>query len=830
MDAFQGILRLEAKRGFDDQAVFGGLDEFLAQWRREMEAGGEEQPLKALAGIVGGAYREAGQSGGAKRRGYRQLTPAQREVWARHILEGLGEGAAAAAPASTGRRPAKAAAKKGAASRPPRPAAAIPTAGPSLDAPTTRVPGVGPGIAAKLENLGVMTVRDLLYHFPRRHLTMTPVRDLSPDEEQAVVGMVWESGVIRLGAGRMQATEAIIGDETGNIRVLWFNQPFVARTLKANDRVMVTGRVSFFRGQRTLDATAYEVVAEGDEAFAPGRLAPVYPATEGLAQRTIRRVVRAALEGWGRVVAEILPEETRRRQGLMPLPEALPSYHYPADNGMRDAARRRLVFDELFVTQLALLSRKQRWQEQNTGTPIPANREVLDAFVGALPFSLTGAQQRCLEEVLRDMAGPRPMARLLQGEVGSGKTVVALAALLTAAAYGQQSAIMAPTEILAEQHFQTFSRLLQGFSKPVREPQILAVYVDPIRKPVVFGFLTGRLKPREKREIRERLESHALDVLVGTHALIQSEVGFARLALTVVDEQHRFGVVQRRLLGEKGHRPHVLSMTATPIPRSLALTLYGDLDISVIDELPAGRRPVRTRWARPDQRGTAYDFVRKQVEEGRQAFVVCPLIQESEVLQTRAAQEEHRRLSEEVYPQLRVGLLHGRMRAAEKDEVMRQFRDRELDILVSTPVVEVGVDIPNASVMLIDGADRFGLTELHQFRGRVGRGEHASYCILMADDPSPDAQERLSLMEREADGFRLADEDLRLRGPGEIFGTRQSGLPDLKLAGLSDVELLTQAREEAGRLLARDPGLEMPEHRGLAELASRVEVEVAGES
>ena len=499
MDAFQGILRLEAKRGFDDQAVFGGLDEFLAQWRREMEAGGEEQPLKALAGIVGGAYREAGQSGGAKRRGYRQLTPGQREVWARHILEGLGEGAAAAAPASTGRRPAKAAAKKGTASRPPRPAAASPTAGPSLDAPTTRVPGVGPGIAAKLENLGVTTVRDLLYHFPRRHLTMTSVRDLSPDEEQAVVGMVWESGVIRLGAGRMQATEAIIGDETGNIRVLWFNQPFVARTLKANDRVMVTGRVSFFRGQRTLDATAYEVAAEGDEAFAPGRLAPVYPATEGLAQRTIRRVVRAALEGWGRVVAEILPEETRRRQGLMPLPEALPSYHYPADNGMRDAARRRLVFDELFVTQLALLSRKQRWQEQNTGTPIPANREVLDAFVGALPFSLTGAQQRCLEEVLRDMAGPRPMARLLQGEVGSGKTVVALAALLTAAAYGQQSAIMAPTEILAEQHFQTFSRLLQGFSKPVREPQILAVYVDPIRKPVVFGFLTGRLKPREKR-------------------------------------------------------------------------------------------------------------------------------------------------------------------------------------------------------------------------------------------------------------------------------------------------------------------------------------------
>ena len=827
LDAFKNILRLESQRGYADMAVSGGLDGFLAQWRKEMEGTGDRQTLRHLAKIVSLAYQQAQSHGGRSRRGYGRLTPAQRGVWARYILESLETEPVAEAetpePTSAGAKPAAGAPPPARGRRPTPP-------GLSLESPATVVQGVGPGIAAKLETLGVTTVRDLLYHVPRRHVPIVHIRDLATEEEQAIVGSVWEVGVTRMGqGGRLQATEAAVGDETGNIRVIWYNQPFVARSVKANDRVMVIGRMRPFRGQRTLEASAYEVLASGDEAFSPGRLVPVYPSTEGLNQRTLRRAVRRALDTWAPRVADFLPQEVSQRQDLMPLGEALPGYHYPQDAAARDRARRRLAFDELFLTQIALLSRKRRWQQRSSGVPIATDQGVLEGFLGSLPFALTGAQRRTLDEVLADMASPVPMARLLQGEVGSGKTVVALAAMLMAVAQGHQTAMMAPTEILAEQHFLTFQRLLGGLGGATEEPHLLTVRLDFLPKPVVVGFLTGSLKKREKEEMRRRLESHDLDMVVGTHALIQGEVGFPSLALAVVDEQHRFGVVQRRLLNEKGRRPHVLSMSATPIPRSLALTLYGDLDISVIDELPQGRRPIRTRWARPDQRETAYSFLRRQVGEGRQAFVVCPLIDESEALQTRAAQEEHRRLSQEVYPDLRVGLLHGRMPAAKKEAVMAQFRDGELDILVSTPVVEVGVDVPNASVMLIDGADRFGLSELHQFRGRVGRGEHSSYCILMADDPSEDAQERLALMERETNGFRLADEDLRLRGPGALFGTRQSGMPDLKLAQLSDVELLTLARQEASLVLEADPELEQPEHAALAELAARIMPEVEEE-
>jgi ATP-dependent DNA helicase RecG len=668
----------------------------------------------------------------------------------------------------------------------------------------------------------VNTVRDLLYHFPRRHLAVVLIRDLALGEEQAVVGNVWTVGVLKLGAAQQGATEAVIGDETGNIRVMWYNQPFVARSVQANDRIMVSGRMRPFRGQRTLEATAYEVLTGDDEVLQQGRLAPVYPSTEGLSQRMLRRVVRRTLDGWLPRLEEFLPQGVLQRQGLMPLPEALLSYHYPADAATRDLARRRLAFDELLLIQLVLLSRKQHWQEKGAGTPIPRDARLLEAFLRSLPFTLTEAQRRVLGEILADIASPRPMARLLQGDVGSGKTVVALAAMLMVAAQGQQAALMAPTAILAEQHFRTFGNLLQGLSQPVRQPNFLAVYIDPFPKPFGVALLVGSMKKREKEEVQSRVREHLVDILVGTHALIQEEVGFERLALAVADEQHRFGVVQRRLLSEKGHKPHILSMSATPIPRSLALTLYGDLDISTIDEMPRGRRPIRTRWVGAHQRQAAYTFLQRQVQQGRQAFVICPLIDESEALQTRAAVEEHRRLSKDVFPDLRVGLLHGRMPAADKDAVMERFRAGELDILVSTPVVEVGVDIPNASVMFIEGADRFGLSELHQFRGRVGRGEHPSYCLLLAEDPSPEAKERLALLERESDGFRVAEEDLRLRGPGELLGTRQSGLPDLKLARLSDLELLAQARKEAGRLLSEDPELARPEHQALARTAARV--------
>jgi len=421
------------------------------------------------------------------------------------------------------------------------------------------------------------------------------------------------------------------------------------------------------------------------------------------------------------------------------------------------------------------------------------------------------------------------MSRLLQGDVGSGKTVVALAVLLIAATAGYQGAMMAPTEILAEQHFLTVSKLLGPFLEPAEDGVILA-HIDPAQKPITIGLLLGRMGKKEKEEVQRKAREGEVDILIGTHALIQKSVEMPRLTLAVVDEQHRFGVVQRAVLRERGDaRPHVLVMSATPIPRTLALTLYGDLDISVLDELPPGRQKITTRWVKPDKRAPAYDFLRKQVQKVRQAFVVCPLIEESEVIEAKAATEEYRRLSQEVFPDLRLGLIHGRMSPSEKDEAMSRFRDGEIDILVSTPVVEVGIDVPNATVMLIEAADRFGLAQLHQFRGRVGRGEHASYCLLLAEDPTPEARERLRILEETQDGFKLAEEDLRLRGPGDFFGTRQSGLPTLKVAGLGDRDLFLQARQEAESLLEKDPLLSAPEHQPLSRELSRFLSNVAGE-
>jgi len=534
-----------------------------------------------------------------------------------------------------------------------------------------------------------------------------------------------------------------------------------------------------------------------------GRLAPVYPLTEGLSVRWLRNVIRLALDAWGEDLPDFLPPATRERYRLMTLAQAISQIHFPDNHELIAAAHRRLSFDEFLVLQLGVLAARQRFQGA-PAKPLQVDDGVLASFVAALPFEMTQAQGRALTEITRDLANDRPMGRLLQGDVGSGKTAVAAAALWIAVANGCQGAIMAPTEILAEQHARSFGRMFESLRHPVSGTPIRVV------------LLTGRMSAVERSEALAALANGDAHIAIGTHALIQKDVDFHDLAVTVVDEQHRFGVEQRAALRQKGSQPHMLVMSATPIPRSLALTLYGDLDVSVIDEMPVGRTPIRTKWLTPAQRERAYGFIRRQVQEGHQAFIIYPLVEESAVSEAPAAVEEHSRLRDTIFPDLKVGLLHGRLRGDEKDEVMRAFSAGELNILVATSVVEVGIDVPNATAIMIEGAERFGLAQLHQFRGRVGRGDSPSYCILISDVAEGDGVQRLQALESSTDGFALAQIDLDLRGPGDFFGVRQSGLPPLKTAQLSDLRTLEDARSAAQALFTTDPTLSLPEHAMLA--------------
>ncbi|MFQ5925547.1 MAG: ATP-dependent DNA helicase RecG [Dehalococcoidia bacterium] len=763
------ILDLERKRGYRDGAVMGGLDRYLQRWGSEA---GDSRAGSALLDI-----------------NYAALNIDERREWLERLIDWL-DGIDAEGQLKAKRED-------------------------SLNSPITTIRGISTGLATKFRRLGVSTVRDMLYFFPRRHIDYSKgktIAELEIGVEQTIMATVWQAQETILGGRR--STEAIVGDETGNMRVVWFNQPYLARKLRTNSQLVLSGRVSLFKGIKVFQSPEYEPMTK--DLIHTGRLVPLYPLTEGLSPRVVRRLIKETVDLWAPKISDFLPEGVRRHARLLGLPEAIKQAHYPENESLKDGARKRLAFDELFLIQLGVLSRRRDWREGGEANPIKPDRQMLASFLNSLPFIFTAAQKRALDEILADLEKVRPMSRLLQGEVGSGKTVVATAALLTTIANGYQGAFMAPTEILAEQHFSNISALLAEAGGGENGEGSLRTFASLLPHPINIALLTGSMKKSEKERVHRAIWEGEVDMVVGTHALIQREVEFPRLGLAIVDEQHRFGVMQRSALRQKGPHPHLLVMTATPIPRSLALTLYGDLDLSVIDELPPGRQVIRTRWLEPEEREKAYRFLRKEVGEGRQGFIICPLIEESEAIEAKAATREYERLCGEVFPDLRLGLLHGRLRASEKEEVMRRFRGGELDILVATPVVEVGIDVPNATVMLIEGADRFGLAQLHQFRGRVGRGEEKSYCILVAESPSPEGRERLSLLERTQDGFLLAEEDLRLRGPGEFFGTRQSGLPDLRMAKLSDIGLLELARSEAIRLFKQDPGLSRPEHEPLA--------------
>ena len=720
-----------------------------------------------------------------------------------------------------------------------------------LQAPVTAVPGVGPTQQERLRRLGIETVRDLLFAFPREHLDyskLAKIGTLPFDETVTILGTLWEIETKRTGGGRTR-TIARVSDETGAIRLQWFNQPYLQKQLPRGGSIVATGVKQRFGNSVTFAVKSHELPEQGD-LINTGRLVPVYPLTEGLYPKTLRRYTKWAVDRCAAFIPEHLPPALRTRARLLPLPEAVAQMHYPDGERELADARRRLAFDELFLIQMGMLTRRANWQEGPPAPPLPVDEALIftapDAstsspssavplspspahsapasvpsvlsevnpsasglggglwgltagcFEETLPFRFTGAQRRAIREILKRLRSTTPMSLLLQGDVGSGKTVVAAAALLAAAANGYQGALLAPTEILAEQHYRGLAELLAPFGLKV-------------------VLLTGSQRAKERQAALAALASGEAAVAIGTHALLQEGVEFKRLALAIVDEQHRFGVEQREALRQKGFSPHMLVMTATPIPRTLALTLYGDLDVAILDELPAGRLPIITRWRSGAQRAEAYRLVAEEVAAGRQAYVICPLVEESEALEAKSAVKEYERLRREVFPDLRLGLVHGQVKPAEKDRVMRAFRDGEIDVLVATAVVEVGVDVPNATVMLIEDADRFGLSQLHQFRGRVGRGAQQSYCYLLSQEASVVARERLAVMERTTDGFALAEADLQLRGPGDFFGTRQSGLPELRVAKLADVPLLTEAREQAEWLWAQDPYLRKLEHAALRE-------------
>ena len=666
--------------------------------------------------------------------------------------------------------------------------------------PLQYVKGVGPQRARLLAKKGLETVEDALFFFPIRH----------EDRTQLTRFRALEYGQIATGAGVVVGISAppprrarvplvvTLRDDSGYMTMTLFGRPYLAKVFQRGQRIVVHGKVGTWNGRLTLQSPDWEIVeSDEDDRIHTGRWVPVYSTTEGLGQRPLRRLMSALVEAHAADVTETLPDALRARRGLVPLPDALRAAHVPDSEAARDAAMRRLAYDDCLLLQLGLAILRARVTRSRGVSLTPPGRLVA-RLRASLPFALTAAQERVWDEIRRDLAAPYPMHRLLQGDVGSGKTIVAALAVLTAVEAGYQAAVMAPTEILAEQHLSTFRRLLAPLGVPVT-------------------LLTSSVKGRDRAARRASVAAGAAGCVVGTHALVQEHVEFKRLGLAVIDEQHRFGVRQRALLRGKGERPDVLVMTATPIPRTLALTLYGDLDVSVLDELPPGRRPAITRARTEGQRPKIYAFLRDQVRAGRQIYVVYPLVEESEAVDLKAATDMARTLQRDVFSDLTVGLIHGRLAPDAKEAIMARFTAGEIAVLVSTTVIEVGIDVPNASVMLIEHAERFGLSQLHQLRGRVGRGPYASYCILMTSPHlGEEAQRRIEAMVQTTDGFKIAETDLELRGPGDFFGTRQSGLPELRVADLlRDAPLLEEARRDAAAIIAADQKLRDPAHGGL---------------
>jgi ATP-dependent DNA helicase RecG len=819
IEKLQKFFRLEADRNYDNKAVMGGLQSMLQGW--EPEARADDLPEELIQAVT------------VRLRDYHRLSETSRKetlhgIWSRVQKEtGSQESEQTThfkeesqpetpVPASTPDNNVETEEP----SPPPEPEpVSAPTPqphsqderreGPSaaLNASVTVLPRIGDRKAKTLGRLGIYTLGDMLYYFPRRYddySQLTPIRQLQYNQKTTIIGTVQSVSSRKIRGGKSTLVEAVISDGSAALRVTWFNQPWIANKLRNNMQIVLSGKVEQYLGRLTINSPEWEQL--DTKTLHTNRIVPIYPLTTKITQRWLRSQMHQVVQYWAPRVDDPLPETVLDSADLISLSEALLQAHFPDSHDALHAARHRLAFDEIFLLQLGVIRQKQAWQARQ-GHVFEITESWLESQLNNLPFKLTGAQQRAMDDVRVDLASGRPMNRLLQGDVGSGKTVIAAMAAAMVAQAGSQAAVMAPTSILAEQHYKNIMGVLTGEGRHLLPEQI--------------RLMIGATPEAEKSEIRAGLESGAVKIVIGTHALIEEPVVFADLELAVIDEQHRFGVKQRATLRAKGTNPHLLVMTATPIPRSLALSIYGDLDLSIIDELPPGRQTVETHVLTPLERERAYRLIDTQVRAGHQAFIIYPLVEESEKSEEKAAVEEQVRLQKEIFPDYKLGLLHGRLPPTEKEEVMTQFRDGNFQILVSTSVVEVGVDIPNATVMLIEGAHRFGLAQLHQFRGRVGRGKEKSFCLLIPQSDEATDNERLKAMEATNDGFVLAERDLEQRGPGDFLGKRQSGFSELKMAKLTDVKLIEKARREAIALFERDPQLELPENYQINETLDR---------
>jgi ATP-dependent DNA helicase RecG len=812
------ILTIEAQAGYADKAIIGGLHRFYPTWLYEAKA--EHVAEDLIHKIAEMFTRYAGMTIAERQDTIKSVLtlinsqdPSPGQVFNNQQLDRTAP--VNSAPTITHRNQTPEFIKK------------VPSASPinsvtGLKAPLTILQGIGNVKSDLFQSLGVKNIEDLLYFFPRRYVdysTLKTINRIEYDDELTIIATVQSSITTPIRRRNQARIEVVVSDGTGFLRLVFFRSLKYVQSFENHFRrgtqLVISGKVTMYLGRKQMNDPAFETLDASH--LNTNRITPVYPLTAGLTQKDVRSAVNSSLRFYVTQIQDHLPESMRKTAGLIDLNVALHQVHYPDSFDLLKTARERLAFDEIFFLQLGVQQQKQTWQQ------IPANRymvtdDLVHSIIAKLPFNLTGAQQRVLDEIKQDLNSGKPMNRLIQGDVGSGKTIVAAIAAAAINSGNGQTAFMAPTGILAEQHYRSLLTTLAG-----DEDSGL-----PLR-PYQIRLLTGDTSPQEREEISTGCQDGSISILIGTHALLEDPVKFANLQLAIIDEQHRFGIAQRAALRQKGENPHLLVMSATPIPRSLALTLFGDLDISILNEMPPGRKPVDTQIIHPFAREKAYKLIRNEIENGHQAFIIYPLIEKGDDEDQKAAVDEHAYLQKEVFADLKLGLLHGKMPADEKEKVMQDFRNRKYAILVSTTVIEVGVDIPNATVMLIEGANRFGLAQLHQLRGRVGRGGDSAYCLLIPENEDAIENERLAVMTETTDGFVLAEKDLEQRGPGDFIGFRQSGYADLRMASLTDIHLIEKARHFAQNILIEDPQLNKEENQLIAARLSELWKSEAGD-